>query len=191
MPEEDPAPCINPERAECIVFLSDDVPIMGTALLPCSHRGCNPYLRRTFTISTTDPQHMPPTCCTEEAIALIHVERLFNNSFKRKWNRKYQEYKLADTPSIVQPAAAAHGSNLATCTSTQVVASIKAGNIAYAGDARGKFAVRSTKNGLLTMNVTRTPRRRIGSRPCKECYWNLFTTINPSNICSYCGDCRC
>ena len=92
MPEEHPAPCVDPERVECIICLSDDVPIIKTALLPCNHRWCNPCLRRIFTISTTDPQHMPPTCCTKRHIELKHVERLFDNSFKRKWNRKYQEY---------------------------------------------------------------------------------------------------
>ena len=89
---EDPSPCIHPERVECIVCLSDDVPIVGTALLPCNHRWCNPCLRRIFTISTTDPQHMPPTCCTKAAINLKHVDNLFNVPFKKKWNRKYQEY---------------------------------------------------------------------------------------------------
>ena len=89
---EDPAPCIDTERVECIICLSDDVPIIKMALLPCNHRWCKPCLRRIFTISTTDPQHMPPTCCTKGDIPLKHVENLFNDSFKRKWNRKYREY---------------------------------------------------------------------------------------------------
>lgn len=92
MPEEDAAPCIDPERVECIKCHSDDVPIIRTALLPCNHRWCYPCLRRIFSISTTHPQHMPPTCCNKEAIDFEHVERFFNNSFKSKWNRKYDEY---------------------------------------------------------------------------------------------------
>ena len=96
MLKEDPAPCSDPERGECIVCLSDDVPILGTALLPCKHRWCNPCLRRIFTLSTTDPQHMPPTCCKKQSINLKHVENLFDNRFKRKWNRKYQEYTTKD-----------------------------------------------------------------------------------------------
>ncbi|KAL9066804.1 MAG: hypothetical protein Q9161_007310 [Pseudevernia consocians] len=35
---------------------------------------------------------MPPTCCTKDCIKLKHVEKLFDNNFKRKWNRKFQEY---------------------------------------------------------------------------------------------------
>ncbi|KAF6221675.1 hypothetical protein HO133_001643 [Letharia lupina] len=80
------------QQVECITCLSDDVPISKTALLPCKHRMCNACLRRLFTLSTTDPQHMPPTCCTKDCIDLKHVDKLFDNNFKRKWNRKYQEY---------------------------------------------------------------------------------------------------
>ena len=35
---------------------------------------------------------MPPTCCSEECIDLKHVDKLFNITFKKKWNRKYQEF---------------------------------------------------------------------------------------------------
>ena len=80
------------DRVECITCLSDDIPISKSALLPCKHRMCNACLRRIFTLSTTDPQHMPPTCCTKDCIDLKHVNHLFDNSFKRKWNRKFQEY---------------------------------------------------------------------------------------------------
>ncbi|CAF9930414.1 MAG: hypothetical protein ALECFALPRED_004598 [Alectoria fallacina] len=88
-----PAKPPKPERqVECITCLSDDIPISKSALLPCKHRMCNACLRRIFTLSTTDPQHMPPTCCTKDCIDLKHVNHLFDNSFKRKWNRKFQEY---------------------------------------------------------------------------------------------------
>ena len=43
-------------------------------------------------MSTTDPHLMPPKCCTEDHISLKHVERLFDNNFKRLWNRKFQEF---------------------------------------------------------------------------------------------------
>ena len=92
MLEKNPAPWIDPERVQCIVCLSDDVPIIKTALLPCKHRWCNGCLRRIFTLSTIDSQHMPPTCCTKRCIDLEHVKRLFDYSFKRKWNRKYKEF---------------------------------------------------------------------------------------------------
>jgi len=35
---------------------------------------------------------MPPTCCTSDHIPLHHVENLFDISFKKTWNRKFQEY---------------------------------------------------------------------------------------------------
>ena len=53
---------------------------------------CRSCLKRIFTMSVNDPAHMPPKCCTKDCIALKHVERIFDNKFKIKWNRKYQEY---------------------------------------------------------------------------------------------------
>lgn len=35
---------------------------------------------------------MPPTCCTSDHIPLRHVEKLFSDTFKKKWNKKYHEY---------------------------------------------------------------------------------------------------
>ncbi|KAL9021697.1 MAG: hypothetical protein Q9185_001061 [Variospora sp. 1 TL-2023] len=54
---------------------------------------CHSCLRRIFTLSLTDPQHMPPKCCVpDQHIPLKHVDRLFDLKFKMKWNHKYQEY---------------------------------------------------------------------------------------------------
>lgn len=39
---------------------------------------------------------MPPTCCNAEHIPLLKVERLFDDKFKRLWNKKYQEYTTAN-----------------------------------------------------------------------------------------------
>ena len=44
----------------------------------------------------TDPAHMPPKCCTSKHIPLKHVEHLFSDHFKVKWNKKYQEYTTKD-----------------------------------------------------------------------------------------------
>ncbi|KAF2084966.1 hypothetical protein K490DRAFT_4161, partial [Saccharata proteae CBS 121410] len=76
--------------------LSDTIPLSRSALLPCSHRMCHPCLKRLFTLSITDPQHMPPTCCTSAPIPLKHVDRLFSTRFKIQWNKKYQEYTTAN-----------------------------------------------------------------------------------------------
>lgn len=78
-------------RVECLTCLSD-VPISKSAKLACKHRMCNSCLRRIFTMSVSDPQHMPPKCCTQDHIPLKHVEKLFDLRFKKKWNLKYQEY---------------------------------------------------------------------------------------------------
>jgi IBR domain, a half RING-finger domain len=43
-------------------------------------------------MSVSDPAHMPPKCCTSEHIPLKHVDKLFDQKFKKTWNRKFQEY---------------------------------------------------------------------------------------------------
>ena len=43
-------------------------------------------------MSVIDPAHMPPKCCTDEHIPLKHVDKLFDQKFKVKWNKKFQEY---------------------------------------------------------------------------------------------------
>ena len=53
---------------------------------------CHDCLKRIFTMSVSDPAHMPPKCCTADHIPLKHVEKLFDTKFKIKWNRKFQEY---------------------------------------------------------------------------------------------------
>lgn len=53
---------------------------------------CHSCLKRNFKLSITDPQHMPPKCCTNDHIPLHHVDSLFDISFKKTWNRKFQEY---------------------------------------------------------------------------------------------------
>ncbi|KAL8934261.1 MAG: hypothetical protein Q9216_005990 [Gyalolechia sp. 2 TL-2023] len=79
------------KQVECLTCLST-YPASRTARLACSHRMCHSCLRRIFTLSITDPQHMPPKCCTADHIPLKHVDKLFDTKFKMKWNRKYQEY---------------------------------------------------------------------------------------------------
>ncbi|KAM3445584.1 hypothetical protein NHJ13734_000285 [Beauveria thailandica] len=43
-------------------------------------------------MSITDPQHMPPRCCSQEHIPLRYVGQLFDEDFKKTWNRKFTEY---------------------------------------------------------------------------------------------------
>ncbi|KAG9568388.1 hypothetical protein KCV01_g19894, partial [Aureobasidium melanogenum] len=85
-----PSPRVR--TAECLTCGSDDVPVTRSAKLPCGHRMCNSCLRRIFTMSIKDPQHMPPKCCSSDHIPLKHVDHLFDDRFKLLWNAKYQEY---------------------------------------------------------------------------------------------------
>ena len=87
-----PAPVASEKRISCLTCGADDVLILRSAKLACSHRMCHECLRRIFTMSVTDPAHMPPRCCTSEHIPLKHVDKLFDQNFKKTWNRKFQEY---------------------------------------------------------------------------------------------------
>ncbi|KAH9897246.1 hypothetical protein F4778DRAFT_250522 [Xylariomycetidae sp. FL2044] len=53
---------------------------------------CEPCLKKSFRLSIKDPQQMPPKCCTSDCIPLRYVDRLFDNKFKRTWNRKFAEF---------------------------------------------------------------------------------------------------
>ncbi|KIV96563.1 hypothetical protein PV10_00412 [Exophiala mesophila] len=85
-----PAP---PRMVSCLTCGDDEIPLHRSAKLPCDHRMCHTCLKRVFTMSVSDAAHMPPRCCTEEAIDLKHVDKLFDNDFKILWNRKFNEYK--------------------------------------------------------------------------------------------------
>ncbi|KAI9832731.1 MAG: hypothetical protein M1826_001290 [Phylliscum demangeonii] len=80
------------KRVTCLTCLSDDIAASKAARLPCGHIMCNACLKRIFVLSVSDPQHMPPRCCTRDHIPLKHVDRLFSVKFKMLWNRKYQEF---------------------------------------------------------------------------------------------------
>lgn len=87
---------MSEKKISCLTCGSEDVPISRSAKLACSHRMCHECLRRIFTMSVTDPAHMPPRCCTSEHIPLKHVDKLFDQNFKKTWNRKFQEYTTRD-----------------------------------------------------------------------------------------------
>lgn len=70
----------------------EDLPARKTAKLKCGHRMCNSCLKRSFKLSITDPQHMPPTCCNTDPVPLKHVDRLFDINFKKTWNKKFAEF---------------------------------------------------------------------------------------------------
>lgn len=70
----------------------EETPSSQGADLKCGHRMCNACMKRSFEMSIHDPQQMPPRCCTNTHIPLKHVDKLFDNAFKMKWNRKFAEY---------------------------------------------------------------------------------------------------
>ena len=87
-PSRPPVPEV---KVSCLTCM-DDVPISKAPKLTCGHHMCCSCLKRIFTLSVSDPAHMPPKCCTEDCIPLKHVSKLFDDRFKMRWNRKYQEY---------------------------------------------------------------------------------------------------
>lgn len=80
------------KQVSCLICGSDTIPISQSAKLPCSHRMCHACLKRLFRLSVKDPAHMPPKCCNDNEIDLKHVDALFDNDFKKTWNRKLKEY---------------------------------------------------------------------------------------------------
>jgi hypothetical protein len=86
----------NKNRVDCLVCMNDELPVHKTVKLACGHRMCHSCLKRQFTLSVQDPAHMPPRCCTSEHIPLKYADRLFDDQFKRLWNKKYQEYTTAN-----------------------------------------------------------------------------------------------
>ncbi|KAI8624302.1 hypothetical protein F5Y19DRAFT_322923 [Xylariaceae sp. FL1651] len=104
----------------------EDFPTSKLAKLKCGHRWCRVCLKRRFELSISDTQHMPPKCCTPDYIPLKHVNRLFNDGFKRTWNQKFAEFSARDRihcPSkrcreLIQPNQIRHyktGRSSATC----------------------------------------------------------------------------
>ncbi|KAH7087999.1 IBR domain-containing protein [Paraphoma chrysanthemicola] len=81
---------------DCLVCMNDELPVHKTVKLGCGHRMCHSCLKRQFTLSVQDPQHMPPRCCTTEHIPLKYADRLFDDKFKILWNKKYQEYTTSN-----------------------------------------------------------------------------------------------
>lgn len=53
-------------------------------------------MKRVFEMSVTDPQLMPPKCCTDKHIPLQHVAALLDNEFKILWNKKFREFSTKD-----------------------------------------------------------------------------------------------
>lgn len=79
------------QNVECLTCTSE-VTSQAAAHLACGHDMCHDCLKRVFQLSTTDPQLMPPRCCTKIPIPLQLVEELFDDKFKTHWNDKYQEF---------------------------------------------------------------------------------------------------
>ncbi|PNY27659.1 E3 ubiquitin-protein ligase itt1, partial [Tolypocladium capitatum] len=79
------------KRVQCVICMGD-MSASKSAKLRCGHAMCRSCLERIFRLSITDPQHMPPRCCTQDHIPLKHVDRLFDDRFKKAWNRKFAEF---------------------------------------------------------------------------------------------------
>ncbi|KAF8535845.1 hypothetical protein BDD12DRAFT_323583 [Trichophaea hybrida] len=87
----------KPEKLiECVTCMDDEIPAKEAAKLACGHWFCNECLKRLFTLSLTDPAHMPPKCCQSDHIPLKHVDKLLSYQNKKLWNKKYLEYTTAN-----------------------------------------------------------------------------------------------
>jgi hypothetical protein len=60
--------------------------------LKCHQRMCRHCLKSLFRPSIKDPDYMPPRCCAQN-ISLRHVDRLFDESFKRDWNKTKRKFE--------------------------------------------------------------------------------------------------
>ncbi|KAL7950204.1 hypothetical protein V8C42DRAFT_192132 [Trichoderma barbatum] len=92
---EKPGKAEKRKGVKCVICM-EDTPSSKGADLKCGHRMCNACMKRNFEMSIHDPQHMPPRCCTKSHIPLKHVDKLFDNAFKRTWNRKFAEYSTGN-----------------------------------------------------------------------------------------------
>ncbi|KAG6026363.1 hypothetical protein E4U19_002676 [Claviceps sp. Clav32 group G5] len=86
---EDSRPPVSSRSAQCSTCL-EDINSAKLSKLKCGHSMCRTCLRRVFNLSISDPQHMPPRCC-QNHIPVKHVDRLFDHTFKKLWNRKFAE----------------------------------------------------------------------------------------------------
>lgn len=86
-------PSSSPRRNQCTECM-DEFPSSRLAKLNCGHRMCTPCLKKKFKASMTDDHEMPPRCCTTQAIALKHVEKLFDPGFKQEWNYRSREASM-------------------------------------------------------------------------------------------------
>lgn len=75
---------------ECRVCL-DNLPATKTAKPDCGHHICYSCLKRLFTISVRGLGYMASGCCLDKPIPVKHVEHLFDDKFKRLWNKRYRE----------------------------------------------------------------------------------------------------
>ncbi|KAK0745185.1 hypothetical protein B0T21DRAFT_408231 [Apiosordaria backusii] len=99
----------QPKRyTTCVSCRDNKTLVEDTAKLKCAHRMCNTCLVRSFELSLTSPQHMPPRCCTTEPIPPKHVDKLLDSNFKAEWNRKYREYttRIAAVLNFAVPRSA-------------------------------------------------------------------------------------
>ncbi|KAH6607559.1 hypothetical protein Trco_003872 [Trichoderma cornu-damae] len=80
---------------ECVICM-EDIPSSKGADLKCGHRMCHACMKRIFEMSIHNQQHMPPRCCTKSHIPLEYVDKLFDDAFKRTWNRKFAEFSTAN-----------------------------------------------------------------------------------------------
>lgn len=85
------------------------MPVERTVKLQCAHRMCHDCVRRRFALSMTSPEHMPPRCCTHDAIPFKKVESLFDPQFAEEWKHKSRELSQLTSTRIYCPSEGCGG----------------------------------------------------------------------------------
>lgn len=82
------APEQNRQGPECVVCL-DSVTLESG--LECGHSFCEACVRRAFSLSVEDSEHMPPRCCGER-LPLRLAQGLFSRQMKEQWNGAWKRH---------------------------------------------------------------------------------------------------
>lgn len=86
----------NLSALTCTRCCEENISASNATELECAHIMCNDCLTQLFKLSVENPAHMPARCCSIRPILPRYAAKLFDNKFKRLWNRKYQEHTTTD-----------------------------------------------------------------------------------------------
>ena len=86
---------VRPWPATRFTCQIDECHVPETPKMMRSHRIFQGCMTHKFEQFVQDHSQTPPQCCENASIPLRYVEQLFDDEFKRRWNRKYTRYIAA------------------------------------------------------------------------------------------------